>query len=195
MKRKIPSLMVIFFVTLFISACKSSPANVEQDMGNEHFEQLLKYITDSENELNSSWDWDEKIQLFWAVDFAIDDFIENSNDRALISHLEEIQYDWSEKRWDFFHTINTLSNDLERSMQRRAIEMAQARHRNSNLEDISLINSDDGKYGGYIYIANTYKILMRGNILGIIGNYVDVTVRGQINMRNNTMQILEATIR
>jgi hypothetical protein len=88
-----------------------------------------------------------------------------------------------------------LINDLDLSMQMRAIELSRARHNNSNFEEISLTDSDIEVAGPYIYMVNTYRVIMRGAILGIVRNIVDVTVRGQIDGRNNSMQILRADIR
>jgi hypothetical protein len=88
-----------------------------------------------------------------------------------------------------------LEKELDSSMQKRAIELARARHRNTDFEEISLIDSDFEMNSEFITVINTYKVLMRGNILGIIGHYIDVTVTGRINLRNDTVQVLEASIR
>jgi hypothetical protein len=193
MKGKTLSLTVIFLcffcVQIFAGGKKDSPVK------NEQFKQLQKYIADSENELKNIYDWDDKIYLYSHVILSIRSLIEESTDQSIIDNLQEILSDWEDRLWDFSYTIEELSNDLESAMQRRAIELAKARVRNSDFESISLISSDDDSYGGFIYLTNTYKIMMRGNILGIIGTPVDVSVKGQINMRNNTMQVLEANIR
>jgi hypothetical protein len=86
-------------------------------------------------------------------------------------------------------------DNLSRSMQMRAIELARARHYNSNFEGISLVNSYSEMNGNFFYMVNTYKVVMRGAILGIITNTVEVTVTGRIDVRNNTIQVLEANIR
>jgi hypothetical protein len=88
-----------------------------------------------------------------------------------------------------------LINALDLSMQARAIELSKARHYNSTFEEISLTDRDIEVVGTYIYMVNTYRVIMRGNILGIVRNIVDVTVRGQINVLNNSTQVLEANIR
>jgi hypothetical protein len=87
-----------------------------------------------------------------------------------------------------------LMNELESEMQSRAIEMAKARHRNSDLETISVTDRETSNSEEFIYVSIKYKVLMRGNILGIIGNNVDVIVRGQINMRNKTIKVLDTKI-
>ena len=91
---------------------------------------------------------------------------------------------------EFYESLD----DLSLSMQQRAVELAKARHRNTDFEEISLIDSDIDMDGEFINVINTYRVLMRGNILGIIGRYVDVTVTGRINSRNDTIQVLGANI-
>jgi len=88
-----------------------------------------------------------------------------------------------------------LADDLDLLMQKRAIELAKARQKNTDFEKISLINSNMNMNGDFINIVNTYEVIMRGNLLGIIGHIVNVKVTGQINLRNDTIQVLEANIK
>jgi len=87
-----------------------------------------------------------------------------------------------------------LEEELEYDMRIRAIELAQARYRNSDLEKINRIDSFSQTEGDIRYVTNTYKVLMRGNILGIISNEVEVVVIGEINIRKYNVKILEARI-
>jgi hypothetical protein len=97
--------------------------------------------------------------------------------------------------WILHNKDYELANDLDLLMQKRAIELSKARQRNADFEEISLINSNIKMNDDFINIVNIYEVLMRGNIFGIVGHIVNVTVTGQINLRNNTIQVLEANIR
>jgi hypothetical protein len=87
-----------------------------------------------------------------------------------------------------------LEEELEYDMRIRAIELAQARYRNSDLEKINRIDSISQTDGDIRYLTNTYKVTMRGNILGIISNEVEVVVIGEINNRKHNVKVLEARI-
>jgi hypothetical protein len=87
-----------------------------------------------------------------------------------------------------------LEEELEYDMRIRAIELAQARYRNSDLEKINRIDSISQTDGDIRYLTNTYKVTMRGNILGIISNEVEVVVYGEINIRKYNIKVLEARI-
>jgi len=87
-----------------------------------------------------------------------------------------------------------LEEELDYDMRIRAIELAQARHRNSDFERINRIDSRSQTNGDIRHLVNTYKVYVRGNILGIIGNEVEVIVTGEINTLSNNVRILDAKI-
>jgi len=87
-----------------------------------------------------------------------------------------------------------LEEELDYDMRIRAIELAKARHRNSDFERINRIDTRSQTNGDIRLLTNTYKVFVRGNILGIIGNEVEVIVTGEINIRSNNVRILDAKI-
>jgi len=87
-----------------------------------------------------------------------------------------------------------LEEELDYDMRIRAIELAKARHRNSDFERINRIDTRSQTNGDIRFLTNTYKVFVRGNILGIIGNEVEVIVTGEINIRSNNVRILDAKI-
>jgi len=95
------------------------------------------------------------------------------------------------------HNFSKLETDLILSMRSRAINLAieSQRNRNTEFEEISIINSNTTRNGDIINIVNNYRVIMRGTIIGLIGHHVDVTVIGQLNLLNNSMSIISANIR
>jgi len=157
-----------------------------------------QYVGTANYFLNSNWNWPNGISYNNGIVkyyepikmvFPVGDIIISIYDSSILQKQQIGSVEW------FLSKDYELAGDLDLLMQSRAIELSKARQRNTDFEKISLINSDINMNGDFIYVVNTYKVLMRGNILGIIGHYVDVTVKGQINLRNNTIQVLEAKIR
>jgi len=99
--------------------------------------------------------------------------------------------------WIFSLDYEELFIKLDSLMQERAVELAKARVKNADVEKISYLESLSMYIkDGYIVIPkNVYRVSMRGNILGLIGHNVDVIITGEINFRNNNINILEANVR
>lgn len=168
----------------------------KSDWKNRAFDELKKYVADSEKRIEIIFDYEEKMYLFEKVMLAIDNFPENLTDQSFVAYLERLKYDWENRAYEYANTLGRLLDELEISMRERAVELSRARHRNTDLQEISLIEGDIINSNGYfIYVESTYKVLMRGNIWGIISYDVYVTVLGEINMRDNTIRIFEANIR
>jgi hypothetical protein len=188
MKSKILSLAVIFFVIL----CVQSFAQTQ----NEKLNQIRNLINDSERRLNLISDWNDKIKIYNKVISEVENAYWESTNDELDSELEKILNDWEDRRWKYIDTINNLYESLVNSMERRAIDMSKARHSLSEIDEVTLTEINNESRGGYMYITATYKIELWAYLLGIktVGSTDNVTVKGQINMRNNTMQVTEANI-
>jgi len=95
-----------------------------------------------------------------------------------------------------FELIQGLAQKLDTLMQKRAAELSKARYKNADIEKITCIDTRGYINNGTIIRAvNTYRVSMRGNIIGLIGRDVDVIVTGDINYRNKNIQVLEANIK
>jgi len=159
----------------------------EQDVGNSNYF------------LNSDWSWpkgvtynkgivkyNEPIKMLFPVgDIKI--VIDNNSSIILKRQIGSVEW--------FLNKDYELADALDSQMQKRAIELSKARQRNSDFEDISLTHRNIKMNGDIIDIVSTYEVLMRGNILGVIGHRVNVTVTGQININNNTVQVIDANIK
>jgi len=88
-----------------------------------------------------------------------------------------------------------LEEELDNQMRMRAIELAQARYKNTDFDKINRIDSTSKTNADIRLITNTYKVFVRGNILGIMSYEVDVIVAGEINIRTNNVRVLEAKFR
>jgi hypothetical protein len=194
MKVKILSLIVILSMVLCVQAFaggkKESPPTEK-----EKIKQLRSHIAYSENKLKQTYDWTDKLALYNDVIFSIENFIESSNDPSLIKDMKKTLSDWQARASEFHKVMEELYDTLEPAMKERAIEIARARYPNRELEKVTTIDLEDIKVGEFLYEYYTYRISMRGTILGLTTATVDVIVTGQINMRNNTMQVLKAEIR
>ena len=158
-------------------------------------------VGNAEYFLSNNWVWPNGIRYS-------DGIVYYNEPIRMVFPVENIwfEYDFVPKRqigsieWTFVSYMSKyeeLLNTLNTSMERRAIQLSINHHRgrNTEFESIELINSREERRGSLIYIVNDYRSIMRGTIMGIIGHFVEVNVRGVINMRDNTTQILEANIR
>jgi len=187
MKKSFFTVLVILFV---ISRATAAPSH---DKGK--FDDLQKFINDSENAIKLLYDYEVKMKLCENVISSIDEFIENSNDKKLITSIQKNRSIWKNRYDEYYELLIDLSYSLENEMQKRAIEIANARHKHSKFESIELIDSDISKYDDSIYLTETYKVITRGTILGIIGNVDNIAVQGKIDMRNNKIQVIEAKVK
>jgi len=193
MKSKVLSFMVIFSMVLCVQAFAGGKK--ESSTIKENDKQLQNYIAESENKLKLIYDWEEKDQLYKDVISSINDFIWSSDNMSITNKYEKIAADWERRHNEFLSVTDGLIENLKSEMRDGAITMAKTRYPNRDLDNISVIGSDYEKRDDSIYQTFTYRVVMRGTVLGITTANVDVIVKGQINMRNNTKQILEARIK
>jgi len=184
MKSKVLRLTVVFFVVLCSQAFASGQ--------NEQLEQLKNHIADSEKSLNRIYNWDAKSEIYDDVISSIQKVIDSNTDKSIIADLEKLQSDWDDRAWNFYMSTKSLVTVLESAMEQRALELVKARRRNNRLDEVKIASYYQETRGDSLILTYTYKILTSGLIIGI---YDDVTVIGEINMRNNTTRVLEANIK
>jgi hypothetical protein len=118
-------------------------------------------------------------------------FLENSNDQQTNTSVQRTLTAWENRQVGIVEHLNDLIDNLENSLNRKAIELSRARHSASNIEQMLRIDRVVSKSGNFIYLTNTYYVKMRGAFLGISVYELNVTVRGQINMRTDTIQVTD----
>lgn len=155
----------------------------------ERYNQLQKVINSSESAFSTTYDYQEKINLCRQTISVIDDFLRISEDQQANDSIKITRRTWVNRYDEQVGIFNSLLDSLEKNLKSKAEDLSKKRHPASRIEKMTLVDRSMTKSGYFINVTNTYRVSMRGAALGITTYDLQVTVKGQINMRYDTIQV------
>jgi len=195
-KNKVLSLVIIFSMVLCVMGCATNVGGKKESSAKQ-LKPLKDYIAYSEKQLKQIYNWKDKERLYLDVISSIKNYIISYDDQSSINKIQKKLSSWEDKYLKFSNTTDKLMNDLKSEMEKSAIEIVRVRYPDiapeelisSNPETIEIENN-----GIFMYVnmsfGNSHIIYRRKSYPS-----VSITVRGLINMRNNTMLVLGELIK
>jgi hypothetical protein len=159
---------------------------------NQQYDNLQKFIETAEAQIKLTYDYVKKIEICLGVIDEIDIFLDKSDDRKTIDSVLKTRSDWDNRAIEFDKIWERLTDELIDALTEKAQEVSIAQYSGYNVEDIQIIDLNLIRPDSISALMSlTFHVKMRGRFLGINTQQFKLTVRGSINMRDDTIEVYD----